>query len=133
VNYSQIMSPPFPFASKSGGSWPPPSSYGSTAPAVHLELWRNYGWCGWHRQQHKSSLHYNRESFGLITKPVIAIVCQWWDNAICCAYLLADLRVAQPCRYCFYSVVQKRFSPHRCDRLPRWTWNLEQGADVEIK
>ena len=39
MNYSQIMPPPSPFASKSGGSWPP-SSYGSAAPGP--TSWKNW-------------------------------------------------------------------------------------------
>jgi len=41
MNYSQIMSP-VPFASKSGvgGSCPPPSCYGSAAPALGVDCSR---------------------------------------------------------------------------------------------
>ena len=47
--------------------------------------------------------------------------------------LPAGLRVAQPCRYCFYSVVQKWvFRPERATRCPdkREIWQGESGPYV---
>ena len=40
MNYCQIISPRPPLPRKVGGSWPPPSSYGSAAPApYHIRRW----------------------------------------------------------------------------------------------
>ena len=57
-------------------------------------------------------------SLGEINLNYCAYLYYWLNNL--CIWLPAGLRVAQPCRYCFYSVVQKWvFRPHRISCLLR--------------